>query len=105
MRGEFEIAAFQAMRAVEVAVRGAAGYGNEKFGVPMMRDAFSAGKGPLADLSADSGEQVARMSSLRVQLAPTRTLRPTEKLTSAIRSRPSGLYCLPTISSASLMPV
>jgi uncharacterized protein (TIGR02391 family) len=61
MRGEFEIAAFQAMRAVEVAVRGAAGYGNEKFGVSMMRDAFSPGKGPLADVSADSGEQVARM--------------------------------------------
>jgi hypothetical protein len=61
MRGEFEIAAFQAMRAVEVAVRGAAGYGNEKFGVPMMRDAFSPGKGPLADVGADAGEQVARM--------------------------------------------
>ncbi len=61
MRGDFEIAAFQAMRAVEVAVRGAAGYGNEKYGVPMMREAFSPGKGPLADVSADSGEQVARM--------------------------------------------
>lgn len=61
MRGEFEIAAFQAMRAVEVAVRSAAGYGNEKYGVPMMREAFSPGKGPLADTSADSGEQVARM--------------------------------------------
>jgi len=61
MRGEFEIAAFQAMRAVEVAVRSAAGYGNEKYGVPMMREACSPGKGPLADLSADSGEQVARM--------------------------------------------
>jgi hypothetical protein len=60
-RGEFEIAAFQTMRAVEVAVRGAAGYGNEKYGVSMMHEAFSAGKGPLGDMSANSGEQVARM--------------------------------------------
>ncbi len=36
-------------------------HGIEKYGVPMMREAFSPGKGPLADLSADSGEQVARM--------------------------------------------
>jgi uncharacterized protein (TIGR02391 family) len=61
VRGDFEIAAFQAMRAVEVAVRAAADYGNEKYGVPMMRDAFAQGKGPLANTSADSGEQVARM--------------------------------------------
>ena len=61
MRGDFENAAFQAMKAVEVAVRGAAGYGNDRFGVPMMRDAFSPGKGPLTDLGADGGEQVARM--------------------------------------------
>ena len=61
MRGDFENAAFQAMKAVEVAVRGAAGYGNDRLGVPMMRDAFSPGKGPLTDLGAEGGEQVARM--------------------------------------------
>jgi uncharacterized protein (TIGR02391 family) len=60
MRGDFENAAFQAMKAVEVAVRGAAGYGNEKLGVPMMRDAFSPKNGPLTDVSAEEGEQVAR---------------------------------------------
>jgi uncharacterized protein (TIGR02391 family) len=61
MRSDFENAAFQAMKAVEVAVRGAAGYGNDRFGVPMMRDAFSPGKGPLTDVGAEGGEQVARM--------------------------------------------
>src|SRR4051812_17617199 len=36
MRGEFDVAVFQAMKAVEVAVREAAGYANEDFGTPMI---------------------------------------------------------------------
>jgi uncharacterized protein (TIGR02391 family) len=60
MRSDFENAAFQAMKAVEVAVRGAAGYGNDRFGVPMMRDAFSPGNGPLTDVGAEVAEQLAR---------------------------------------------
>jgi len=61
MRGEFDIAAFQAMKAVEVSVREAAGLGNNVIGVALMREAFSPNKGPLTDLSAERGEQVARM--------------------------------------------
>jgi uncharacterized protein (TIGR02391 family) len=61
MRGEFDVAAFQAMKAVEVSVRDAAGFGNNLIGVSLMREAFSPGKGPLADLNAEGGEQVARM--------------------------------------------
>jgi len=61
MRGEFDVAAFQAMKAVEVAVRGAAGFGNNLIGVPLMREAFSPDKGPLTDVNAERGEQVARM--------------------------------------------
>jgi uncharacterized protein (TIGR02391 family) len=61
MRGEFDVAAFQAMKAVEVSVRDAAGLGNEIIGVALMRAAFSADKGPLTDLNAERGEQVARM--------------------------------------------
>ena len=61
MRGEFDIAAFQAMKAVEVAVREAAQLGNELIGVHLMRAAFAPDKGPLADTTADRGEQVARM--------------------------------------------
>jgi uncharacterized protein (TIGR02391 family) len=61
MRGEFDIAAFQAMKAVEVSVREAGGFGNDLIGVPLMRQAFAPNKGPLADTAAEGGEQVARM--------------------------------------------
>ena len=61
MRGEFDVAAFQAMKLVEVAVRDASGFGNNLIGVPLIREAFAPEKGPLTDLSAERGEQVARM--------------------------------------------
>lgn len=61
MRGEFDVAAFQGMKAVEVSVRDAAGLGNDLVGVSLMREAFSRDKGPLSDMSAEPGERVARM--------------------------------------------
>ena len=61
MRGEFDVAAFQAMKAVEVAVREAAGLGNNLIGVALMREAFAPERGPLTDEKAERGEQVARM--------------------------------------------
>jgi uncharacterized protein (TIGR02391 family) len=61
MRGEFDVAAFQAMKAVEVSVRDSAGFGNDSVGVPLMREAFSRDKGPLTDMGAEPGERVARM--------------------------------------------
>lgn len=61
MRGEFDVAVFQAMKAVEVHVRDVAGLGNELIGVSLMRGAFSPDRGPLTDASAERGEQVARM--------------------------------------------
>lgn len=61
MRGEFDVAVFQAMKAVEVSVREAAGFGNDQIGVPLMHAAFSPDKGPLTDPNAEPGEQVARM--------------------------------------------
>jgi uncharacterized protein (TIGR02391 family) len=61
MRGEFDVAAFQAMKAVEVSVREAAGFANDQIGVPLMHAAFSPDKGPLADPNAQRGEQAARM--------------------------------------------
>jgi uncharacterized protein (TIGR02391 family) len=61
MRGEYDMAVLQAMKAVEVAVRNAAPTLNPGLlGVKLMREAFKQG-GPLADPSADPGEQVARM--------------------------------------------
>jgi uncharacterized protein (TIGR02391 family) len=61
MRGEFDVAAFQAMKAVEVSVRDAAGLRNNLIGVVLMREAFAPDRGPLADTTAERGEQVARM--------------------------------------------
>lgn len=61
--GEYELACFAAMKAVEVAVRDASGLDNSTIGVNLMRAAFRAhaqnGKagGPLADHEAEGGEQ------------------------------------------------
>jgi len=60
MRGEFDVAVFQAMKAVEVSVPDAADLGNDLIGVPLMRAAFSADKGPLTDSNWERGEQVTR---------------------------------------------
>jgi uncharacterized protein (TIGR02391 family) len=61
MRGEFDVAVFQAMKAVEVTVREAAELGDNVIGVPLMRQAFSPERGCLTDPDADGGERVARM--------------------------------------------
>jgi uncharacterized protein (TIGR02391 family) len=54
MRGEFDVAAFQAMKAVEVSVRSAAGLGDNLIGVKLMREAFAPETGPLTDTSAEA---------------------------------------------------
>jgi uncharacterized protein (TIGR02391 family) len=58
--GDFETAAFAAMKAVEVEVRRLAGFDDSEIGVKLMRKAFGE-KGPLRDLSTDPGEHVAVM--------------------------------------------
>lgn len=60
MRGEFDVAAFQAMKAVEVAVREASGLPDSLLGVKLMREAFR-DNGPLAEMTAEAGERVGRM--------------------------------------------
>lgn len=60
MRGEFDVAAFQAMKGVEVSVRTAAGLGNELIGIPLMRAAFAIEGGPLTDMTAERGEREGR---------------------------------------------
>lgn len=59
MRGEFDTAVFQAMRAVEIAVRDAAGFAAGDHGLTMIRNAFQKGKGQLSKPSDDEGEQEA----------------------------------------------
>jgi uncharacterized protein (TIGR02391 family) len=61
MRGEYDVAAFQAMKGVEVAVREAAGLDSALLGVKLMRAAFKPEIGPLTDPNMEAGEQVGRM--------------------------------------------
>lgn len=61
MRGEFDAAVLQAMKAVEVSVRNVGGFANSAIGVSLMREAFAPDKGPLTDKNAERGEQVACM--------------------------------------------
>ena len=60
MRSEFDVAVFQAMNAVEVAVREAAGLPNDLLGVKLMRRALDPKDGPLTDIEAEESEKEAR---------------------------------------------
>jgi uncharacterized protein (TIGR02391 family) len=58
--GDYETAAFKAMKEVEVRVRELAGLPNELIGVALMRQAFNINGGPLTDVSHEGGERQAR---------------------------------------------
>lgn len=60
IRGEYDGAAFHAMKAVEVSVRTAAGLGNELVGQALMRKAFAPQDGPLSDMATESSERQGR---------------------------------------------
>ena len=59
MRGEYDVAVLQAMKAVEVAVREASNLPAKEIGTGLMRKAFSQ-DGPLTDAKAEPAEQEAR---------------------------------------------
>lgn len=59
--GDYETAAFTAMKEVEVAVRKASGFDNSLVGVALMRQAFARDGGPLSDEAAEPGGRVATM--------------------------------------------
>ena len=59
-RGKFDTAVFEAMKAVEIAVRKAAQLPNKDIGVSLMRKAFDKNNGPLTDLTMDEGEREMR---------------------------------------------
>lgn len=99
--GDYETACFAAMKAVEVAVRDAAGLDNSLVGVKLMREAFQPhenGKagGALADAKAEGGEQAATANLFAGAWAPTRTLPATEPSTSTTRSRRQRSSSSPT---------
>jgi uncharacterized protein (TIGR02391 family) len=59
--GEYELAAFAAMREVEIRVRELATADQSLIGVKLMREAFKPESGPLSDSNLDPGERVAMM--------------------------------------------
>ncbi|PDT38166.1 TIGR02391 family protein [Rhizobium sp. M10] len=61
IRGEFDVAVFQATKSVEVYVREASGHGNDLLGMKLMQEAFKPEGGVLTDASAEAGERLARM--------------------------------------------
>jgi uncharacterized protein (TIGR02391 family) len=60
MRGEFDVAVFQAMKSVEVAVREAAGLSAGDVGTNLMRAAFHVETGKLTDFATEKSERQAR---------------------------------------------
>lgn len=59
--GEYELAAFAAMREVEIRVRELAKADQSLIGVKLMREAFKPESGPLSDSNLDPGERVGMM--------------------------------------------
>lgn len=59
-RGKYETAVFEAMKAVEVSVRDAAGLTAKDIGTGLMRKAFDPELGPLTDMSTEKAEREAR---------------------------------------------
>jgi uncharacterized protein (TIGR02391 family) len=59
LRGEYDTAIFEAMKAVEVTVRRAAALTASDYGVSLMRKAFDRSSGPLRDQNAVEAERQA----------------------------------------------
>ncbi len=57
---QYDTAVFEAMKAVEVSVRDAAGLGAKDIGKDLMRKAFDVNAGPLTDMQAEPAERQAR---------------------------------------------
>lgn len=59
-RGKYDTAVLEAMKAVEIAVRDAAGLTAADIGTKLMRKAFEVDNGPLTDKTAEQAERQAR---------------------------------------------
>jgi uncharacterized protein (TIGR02391 family) len=60
IRGQYDVAVLQAMKAVEVAVHEAAGLPAKDIGTTLMRKAFDPDNGPLTDTADEKAEREAR---------------------------------------------
>ena len=61
LRGDYDTAVFQAFKEVEISVRSASGFGNDRLGCTLMREAFNPKSGPLSEALEVPGEQTALM--------------------------------------------
>lgn len=59
VRGEFDVAVFQAMKQVEISTREASGASARDIGVNLARYAFGVENGPLTDMRTEKGERQA----------------------------------------------
>ena len=58
-RDKYDTAVFEAMRAIEIAVRDVGGFAARDVGAALMRKAFDVDNGPLTDMTAERGERQA----------------------------------------------
>jgi Protein of unknown function (Hypoth_ymh) len=102
-RVKYETAVFEAMKAVEVSVREAAGLSAKDIGTALMRKAFDPklGRSPTRAQRKPSGRRDLICS--RERLALTKTRIRTVTLSSMIQMRPQKSSCWQTICSASSM--
>ena len=61
LRGDHDVAVFQAFKEVEVAVRKGGNYPNDLLGVKLMRAAFHPDTGPLSDMTLVTAERESEM--------------------------------------------
>lgn len=61
-QGLLDTAVFEAFKALEVAIRDAAGLGHDAFGLKLVAKAFDVENGPLTDLEAERGERTALLN-------------------------------------------
>ena len=80
--GQYELAAFAAMREVEIRVRELSGASAGDIGVPLMTKAFREG-GALRDQTAEGGEQTAMMNLFQGAIGVFKN--PTSSLSCSLR--------------------
>jgi len=100
-RGKYDTAVFEAMKAVEVAVREASCLAAKDIGAPLMRRAFDVNGGPLTDATVSLLSVRPSAIFLLGRLARTKMLSRTERSDSTIRTRRPRSLCSQTTFSES----
>lgn len=90
--GKFELAAFAAMRWVEIRVRALADADESLIGVRLMRDSFNPETGRLADPALDSGERVGVMELFAGSIGTFKNPRATDRSITKIRQKHQRSY-------------